>query len=363
MAVWRQGLLLLCLILVLACCTGQRGRNGKRNRLEKMKMEHRPKKLTQSKLREFAALTDIDRFMGPEILDPLLRVRVPGTPGNAEVRQFIVSSLQSLQSWDIEEDQSTHWTPHNRANTDFVNVIATLRNPNAQPESDLKLVLACHYDSKHFPNDEFIGATDSAVPCAMLLDLAHNLKASLDAKTYMPYTLQLIFFDGEEAFVQWTSTDSLYGSRHLAQKWANMPHHSVSKQKVLDGIGLFVLLDLLGTSSPNFKNFFSTNTQSNRMYKHLQNIENRLAQNNELISYSEDGPYFSGSTSRGMIEDDHKPFLERGVDVVHVIATPFPSVWHRPTDNKSALNRNTIANLNKIFHVFVAEFLHLKPPQ
>jgi len=29
-------------------------------------------------------------------------------------------------------------------------------------------------------------------------------------------SLQLIFFDGEEALVDWTDTDSLYGSRHLA---------------------------------------------------------------------------------------------------------------------------------------------------
>ena len=31
-------------------------------------------------------------------------------------------------------------------------------------------------------------------------------------------SLQLIFFDGEEAFVDWTDTDSLYGSRHLAER-------------------------------------------------------------------------------------------------------------------------------------------------
>jgi len=31
-------------------------------------------------------------------------------------------------------------------------------------------------------------------------------------------TVELVFFDGEEAFVHWTATDSLYGSRHLAKK-------------------------------------------------------------------------------------------------------------------------------------------------
>lgn len=37
-------------------------------------------------------------------------------------------------------------------------------------------------------------------------------------------TLQLVFFDGEESFEEWTDTDSLYGSRHLAQRMANTPH-------------------------------------------------------------------------------------------------------------------------------------------
>lgn len=31
----------------------------------------------------------------------------------------------------------------------------------------------------------------------------------------------MIFFDGEEAFVQWSELDSLYGSRHLALKMEN----------------------------------------------------------------------------------------------------------------------------------------------
>ena len=34
-------------------------------------------------------------------------------------------------------------------------------------------------------------------------------------------SLQLIFLDGEEAFNEWTSTDSIYGARHLAEKMEN----------------------------------------------------------------------------------------------------------------------------------------------
>ena len=41
-----------------------------------------------------------------------------------------------------------------------------------------RLVLACHHDSKKLPN--FVGATDSAVPCAILLDLAISLQGQLN---------------------------------------------------------------------------------------------------------------------------------------------------------------------------------------
>lgn len=62
----------------------------------------------------------------------------------------------------------------------------------------------------------------------MLLDLAEALNPMLDARAARlenkqatteeedaaQTTLQLIFFDGEEAFQDWTDTDSIYGSRY-----------------------------------------------------------------------------------------------------------------------------------------------------
>lgn len=37
-------------------------------------------------------------------------------------------------------------------------------------------------------------------------------------------TLQLLFLDGEEAFEEWSATDSLYGARHLAARMAATRH-------------------------------------------------------------------------------------------------------------------------------------------
>lgn len=72
--------------------------------------------------------------------------------------------------WHVELDPFTASTP--LGPLDFGNVVATL-----DPGAARHLTLACHYDSKLFPHGSapFVGATDSAVPCALLLELAQAL--------------------------------------------------------------------------------------------------------------------------------------------------------------------------------------------
>ena len=67
--------------------------------------------------------------------------------------------------WTVEEDSFDNNTPVGRKR--FTNVVATLN-----PDAPRHLVLACHYDSKLDREGQFVGATDSAVPCAMMLNLA-----------------------------------------------------------------------------------------------------------------------------------------------------------------------------------------------
>ena len=47
-----------------------------------------------------------------------------------------------------------------------------------------RIVFACHFDSKYFADIEFIGAIDSAVPCAILLDMAKYLKENYDPSVF-----------------------------------------------------------------------------------------------------------------------------------------------------------------------------------
>jgi glutaminyl-peptide cyclotransferase len=49
------------------------------------------------------------------------------------------------------------------------------------------------------------------------------------------------------------------------------------------------------------------------------------------------------------------------VPILHLIVVPFPAVWHTPADNADAVDYTSVANINKIMRVFVAEYLQLRP--
>jgi glutaminyl-peptide cyclotransferase len=271
--------------------------------------------------------------------------------------QFIKSHFEEL-GWSIGEDQFTDNTPLGAK--EFRNLIVTL-NPNACKH----LVFACHYDSKYFKNGKFLGATDSAVPCAMLMTMASDLDQLLKIQRHSNPTapsLQFIFFDGEEAFVEWSDTDSLYGSRHLADMLNRTPvapgicDKSVVSE--IDRMDLFVLLDLLGAAKPSFYSFFP---DTDVYYARMLTIESDLnsARLMRSATSNKGTSFFKNRRSFGMIEDDHIPFMRKGVKILHLITSPFPSVWHKLSDDASALHHPTICDLIAIFKSFVAEYLHL----
>ncbi|KAL0840937.1 hypothetical protein ABMA28_014733 [Loxostege sticticalis] len=311
---------------------------------------HQALELTDQNVRDIAKLSDLDHFK--TVLNEILIPRVVGTPNHEKVGNYIVSQMRGL-GWDITENVFPDKTPV-FGTLNFKNIIAKL-NPNA----DRYLVLACHYDSKYTREHVFVGATDSAVPCAMMINLAKVMSKQLDKLKQSNLSLMFIFFDGEEAFRQWGPTDSIYGARHLAQKWQTAPYKDGANH--LQRMDVLVLLDLLGAPDPVFYSYFRS---TEKWYVRIASAEQRLAELDQLENYSkgkQEQTYFRLSSSGAFIEDDHIPFLRRNVDVLHIIPSPFPSVWHTADDDLTALDFTTIENLNKIFRVFVSEYLHLTP--
>jgi glutaminyl-peptide cyclotransferase len=163
---------------------------------------------------------------------------------------------------DIEKFQQN--TPI--GNVNFANVIATYpKNPPNQYLNKYtkdRYVFACHYDSKYYKGQNFIGAIDSAVPCAMLIDMAKFIYENIEKTNQkINHQIQFIFFDGEEAFVDWTINDSIYGARHHAKMLSqNFQANGFNSMK------LFILLDLIGADVTKFPNYFQNNAVSNSAY-------------------------------------------------------------------------------------------------
>jgi glutaminyl-peptide cyclotransferase len=167
---------------------------------------------------------DFDVHNG-SLLAPILIERVPGTEGSTRVQKHFVDFFtRDLPEWEIEWHHSTSITPATgNHEVPFRNLILRRDPPGVAPGNVSRLTLAAHYDSLR--KSGFVGATDSAAPCAILMHVARSIDSHLQRKWYVnsPSGLdlgqkgvQILFLDGEEAFSHWTATDSLYGARYVS---------------------------------------------------------------------------------------------------------------------------------------------------
>ncbi|MGC1783840.1 MAG: M28 family peptidase [Acidobacteriaceae bacterium] len=160
-------------------------------------------------------------------------------------------------------------------------------------KKDGVIVLASHYETNYpLRNIHYVGANDGASTSGFLIEMANLLRGrKLDG-----YAIWLVFFDGEEAIQQWSTTDSLYGSRHLAAKW--------DRDGTLKRIKAFLLLDMVGDKDLN-----------------IDRDQNSTPWLLDLIAQAAkkegDQSYFFAKPNT--IEDDHLPFVQRGVPSADII--------------------------------------------
>ena len=128
--------------------------------------------------------------------------------------------------------------------------------------------------------------------------------------------IDLVWFDGEEAFGEWSDTDSVYGSRHLAQRW--------TADGTLGRIKALINVDMIGG-----KNL------------HIMNEENSSESLRKLIwttaEHTGYGKYFDNNENA--TDDDHMPFVKAGVNAVDLIDfdTTKKTYWHTAQDTLDKL--------------------------
>lgn len=311
------------------------------------------------------------------LLAPILIPRVPGTPGQIKAQEHLVGFFRKeLPKWQLIWQNSTSTTPATgNKQIPFANLIARREPPWTKPGQANYLTLVAHYDSKFAP-EGFIGATDSAVPCAILLYVARFVEeymqrmhdemislGELGGSVPMDMGVQILLLDGEEAFVSWTATDSLYGARSLAAEWETTMNPATSIYKdPLEQISMFVLLDLLGTGNPNVPSYFQT---THWAYQGMASVEQRmrnlgLLESTPARSFLSEADKQPNQFMKGGVQDDHIPFITRGVDTLHLIPSPFPvGIWHTMNDDGAHLDLPTVRDWARIVTGFTMEWLDM----
>ncbi len=236
--------------------------------------------------------------------------RYNGSPGLAKAQAFLKNFFAHDQ---LQEDTFTSSTP---AGPQLMhNFIA--RFPGKKPGV---IVLATHYETNYWLKDiPFVGANDGGATTGLLLQIANDLRAHPP----QGMSVWLVFFDGEESVgPQWTDSDSLYGSRHLAAKW--------QADGTLATIKAFLLTDMIGDKDLDIQ-------QDTNSTPALVDVVKRAA------AIEGDGGYFFKSSNT--ISDDHIPFVKRGVscvDIIDIDYGPNDSYHHTAQDTLDKLSAKSL---------------------
>ena len=242
--------------------------------------------------------------------------RYMGSENHKKLERYILDHLKGDQ---VEDDAFTADTVEGKF--PVRNIIAKF--PGTK---DGIIVIIGHYDTVYpLRNSGFVGANDGGSSTAILLEFANQLRGGFEqgsGKKRDGYSVWLVWTDGEEAVKTWTDTDSVYGTRHLAEKW--------EKDGTLKKIKALMVMDMIGDADLDIQR----NTKGTPW---LLDLIYTAAERRGYQShfYAVEEP----------IEDDHLPFVNRGVPSADVIDLDYGynNVFHHtPQDTMDKLSPKSL---------------------
>jgi hypothetical protein len=237
--------------------------------------------------------------------------RPAGSPGIEQARRYIRDQMKAV-GLAVTEQAFDAQTP--LGTLKMVNLSVVIPGASAD-----RVLIAGHYDTKLFRRFRFVGANDGGSSAAMLLELARVLK---DRRN--PFTIQLVFFDGEEAILEWTGTDHTYGSRHYVE--------TARASGSLETIRAMVLLDMVGDRDLTIRREAnSTRWLSDIIWATAKGLGH--------------GNVFLDDTT--LVEDDHVPFLKAGIPAVDIIDLDYPG-WHTAGDTLDQVSARSLQTVGDV---------------
>ena len=232
--------------------------------------------------------------------------RPSGSPAIARTRDYVIAQLKAI-GVPVMQQAFTAKTPIGQIR--MVNLIATI--PGTRKE---RIAIAGHYDTKLFREFRFVGANDGGSSTAFLIELARVLRSRTNT-----FTIELIFFDGEEATLRdWGPDDHTYGSQYYVD--------TAKKNGTLSALKALVLVDMIADRSPRFlREQTSTAWLTDIIWSTAQKVGHGALFANESLP----------------IEDDHVPFLKAGVAATDIIDLDY-APWHTEADTLDQTSARTM---------------------
>jgi hypothetical protein len=247
--------------------------------------------------------------------------RPSGSEAIEKSRHYIEDQLRR-SGWQVKRQVFIDDTP--RGKVQFVNLIAQFPGQgNAAPS----FLLCSHYDTKMFDAIKFVGANDAGSSTGLLLELARVIgqHPNLAAK------IELVFFDGEEAYDRFSETDGLYGSRYFARQLQGSSAKQFRGGILFDMVGDRSLDVTLPVDSPP------------EIAKDIFAAAEALKLRN----------YFT-YLDREMI-DDHSPLNAIGIPTIDVIDFDYPW-WHTEGDTIDKISPKSLQIVGSVALYYVSEF-------
>jgi len=245
-----------------------------------------------------------------------------GSAAIEKARDYIEEQLRH-SGWQVTRQAFTDDTP--RGKIHFVNLIARFSgDANAAPPS---FVLCSHYDTKLFDTIRFVGANDGGSSTGLLLELAR----AIGQHPSLARKLELAFFDGEEAYENFSDTDGLYGSRYFARQLQGEGAKQFRGGILFDMVGDRSLGITLPPNSPS--------AVAHDVFAAAEALKLRK--------------YFS-YLDRDLI-DDHAPLNAIGVPTIDIIDFDYPW-WHTADDTMDKISAQSLQIVGSVALYYLAEF-------
>lgn len=247
--------------------------------------------------------------------------RPAGSEALAELREWMRSELEEAGVAIREQD---FWAETPIGDRYMVNVVGVVEG--TEPGV---IVLGNHYDTKYYEDFEFVGANDAGSTTAWMVEMARVLGPEREGRT-----IWLCFFDGEEAFVEWTEDDSLYGSREFVGE--------LQETGEIDDIEVMINVDMIGDRVLTIRRDAGAPRWLNDL----------IWDTARELGYSE---YFLNESH--MVLDDHIPFREAGIPATVIIdfmygGTPqtHRRYWHTAEDTLDKVSANSLQVVGDVIY-------------